>query len=56
MKLIVIGSSSSGNGYILKGKNQSLIIECGKPFKEVKKCLNFNTREIVGVVISHAHL
>lgn len=56
MKLIVLGSSSAGNGYILKGNNSSLIIEAGVPFAEVKRALNFNIKNIIGVIVSHAHL
>lgn len=55
MKLKVLGSSSSGNCYILENDVEALIIEAGLPFKEVKKALNFNIRKIVGVVVSHCH-
>lgn len=55
MKLKVLGSSSSGNCYILESNTEALIIEAGLPFMEVKKALNFNVRKIVGVVVSHSH-
>ena len=55
MKLKVLGSSSSGNCYILESDTEALIIEAGLPFIEVKKALNFNVRKIVGVVVSHSH-
>lgn len=55
MKLKVLGSSSSGNCYILESDTEALIIESGLPFMEVKKALNFNVRKIVGVVVSHSH-
>lgn len=55
MVLKVLGSSSSGNCYILESDTESLIIEAGLPFMEVKKTLNFNVRKIVGVVVSHSH-
>lgn len=55
MKLKVLGSSSSGNCYILENDNEALIIEAGVPFLEVKKALNFNVRKIMGVVVSHSH-
>lgn len=55
MKLIVLGSSSSGNCYILESDTEALIIEAGVPFKEVKVALGFNVRKIVGVVVSHKH-
>lgn len=55
MKLICLGSGSSGNCYILDGGAEALIIEAGLPFMEVKKALDFNVRKIVGVVVSHEH-
>lgn len=56
MKLKVLGSSSSGNCYILENDAEALIIEAGVSFKEVKVALDFNIRKIVGAVVSHAHL
>ena len=55
MKLKVIGSSSSGNCYILESDTEALIIEAGLPFMEVKKALNFNVRKIKSVIITHIH-
>lgn len=55
MKLKVLGSSSSGNCYILESDTEALIIEAGVPFKDVKVALGFNVRKIVGVVVSHHH-
>jgi phosphoribosyl 1,2-cyclic phosphodiesterase len=55
MVLKVLGSSSSGNCYILESDTEALIIETGLPFMEVKKALNFNVRKVVGVVVSHSH-
>lgn len=56
MVLKVLGSSSSGNCYILESDTEALIIEAGLPFMEVKKAINFNVRKIVGVICSHRHL
>ena len=56
MKLICLGSGSSGNCYILQNNTEALIIEAGLPFMAVKKALGFNIRKIVGVVASHRHL
>lgn len=55
MKLKVLGSGSSGNGYILENETEALIIEAGISFKEVKIALNFNISKIVGVITSHIH-
>lgn len=55
MKLIVLGSSSKGNCYLFKGKQETLILECGLPLIEVKKALDFETSSIVGALVSHKH-
>lgn len=55
MKLIVLGSSSRGNGYILTNGKEALIIECGIPFNAAKKALDFNVSSISGILVSHRH-
>lgn len=55
MKLTVLGSSSSGNCYLLHNDTECLILEAGINFLEVKKALNFNVMKIVGVLASHIH-
>jgi len=55
MKLIVLGSSSKGNGYVLHNEKEALLIEAGVPFHEVQKALDFNTGIIDGCVITHEH-
>lgn len=56
MVLKCLGSSSSGNCYVLDSGKEALIIEAGIDFKSVKVALDFNVRKIVGVVVSHSHL
>lgn len=56
MKLIILGSSSAGNGYILKGKTSSLLIEAGVPLREVKMAMKFDISSIRGAVLSHGHI
>ena len=56
MQLRCLGSSSSGNCYLLENETECLVLEAGLPFKEVKKVLDFNTSKIVGVLVSHEHL
>ncbi len=56
MELIVLNSNSAGNGYVLKGKTQSLLIECGVHFQEVLKALDFKTEVIQGCLVTHEHL
>lgn len=55
MKLIVAGSGSSGNSYILTNGKEALILDCGLPFREIKKALSFQVRQIVGVIVTHEH-
>lgn len=55
MRLKCLGSSSSGNCYILKNETEALVIEAGLPFKEVKRALGFNVRKIKAVIVSHVH-
>lgn len=55
MKLKILGSSSKGNCYILEGESEALVLECGIPFLEVKKALDFNISKVVGVLVSHEH-
>ena len=59
MELIVLGSSSKGNCYLLKAgsnaKEECLVLEAGISFAEVKKALKFNLNSIVGVLCSHRH-
>ena len=59
MELIVLGSSSKGNCYLLKAgsafDNECLVIEAGISFNEVKKALKFNINTIVGCLVSHRH-
>jgi phosphoribosyl 1,2-cyclic phosphodiesterase len=55
MKLHIVGTGSKGNCYILEGKTSTLIIECGMPFMDVKKSLDFKIENIVGAICSHSH-
>ena len=55
MRLHIIGSSSSGNSYILEGKTSALIIECGLPLSKVKESLGFDLSKIKGALVSHCH-
>lgn len=55
MKLICLGSGSSGNCYVLDAGHEALVIEAGIPFREVRKALKFNVLKIAGVVVSHSH-
>ena len=55
MEIRCLGSSSKGNCYLLVGKSETLILEAGVPFFEVKKALGFNLSSIVGALVTHKH-
>lgn len=55
MKLVVLGSSSSGNCYVLDAGDEALILEAGIRLSEVKKVLGYNIRKVVGCLITHQH-
>lgn len=56
MRLVVLGSSSSGNGYLLiSDSGQILIIEAGAPLSKVKELIDFKINKVAGLIASHAH-
>jgi len=55
MKLTVLGSSSSGNGYIIQSDGEALVIEAGVSLNKLKQALGFNVSKVAGVLISHLH-
>lgn len=54
-KIRIISSSSAGNCYLLMANKEVLILDAGVPFKDVKVALNFNIRQISGVLVTHSH-
>lgn len=57
MKLHVLGSSSSGNCYLLRSETtgEVLAIEAGVKFDKVQQALDFDISHIVGCIVSHEH-
>lgn len=56
MKLKCIATGSTGNCYTLtSGSGETLILDCGIPIKEIKKGLNWNIKDVVGVLCTHQH-
>lgn len=55
MELIIAGSSSEGNGYLIKNASETIAVEAGMPFMAMKKALDFDTRSIAACLISHEH-
>jgi phosphoribosyl 1,2-cyclic phosphodiesterase len=57
MKLKCLGSSSVGNCYLLTSNSgETLILDCGIPIKEIKKGLDWNIKDVMGVLCTHKHL
>lgn len=55
MKLKVLGSGSSGNCYLLQNEKETLMLECGLPWKTILKGLNFNLSNVAGCLVTHEH-
>lgn len=55
MKLTVLGSSSSGNCYLIDDGTSALLIEAGVQFDRVKKAIDFQVDRIEGCLVSHEH-
>lgn len=55
MKIRVIGSSSSGNGYALIADDEILLIEAGCKLIEVKKAIDWQISKVAGCLVSHRH-
>lgn len=56
MKLKCIATGSSGNCYTLTADNgETLILDAGIGIRDIKKGLNWNIRNAVGCIVSHAH-
>ena len=53
--LSVIGTGSSGNGYILTCGKDKLIIECGMPLERVLERLDYDISGVCGVIVTHVH-
>lgn len=55
MVLSVLGSSSSGNAYVLHNAGEALLIEAGIAFKKIVAELEGNISKVVGCLITHEH-
>lgn len=54
MTLTILGSSSSGNCYLLESKKDILILEAGVNLKEIKKAVK-DWPKIIGCLVTHEH-
>ena len=50
-----LGSSSRGNCYRLISGGRSILLECGLPWKDIRRGLNFETTNLDGCLVSHFH-
>lgn len=56
MELRVLNSGSKGNAYLLRAANgETLMIECGLPFKEIMRGVGYCVKDIVACLVSHRH-
>lgn len=57
MQLHCIATGSIGNCYTLTSDSgETLILDCGIPIREIKKGLDWNVKDVVGVLCTHKHL
>lgn len=50
-----LASGSAGNCYHLTDGSTSLLLECGIPFKEIRRRLNFRTSDVAACLVTHEH-
>jgi len=55
IEIIPLASGSRGNCYRVTDGRTPLLLECGIPYKEIQKALNFRVSEIAGCLVSHEH-
>ena len=56
MQIEILGSSSSGNAYIINDGKASLLLECGLPMRDMQIKSDFRVSQVSGCLISHQHL
>lgn len=56
MKLKVINSGSSGNGYaLISDAGEILLLECGVKGIDMKRAIDFQVGNVVGCLLTHSH-
>ena len=56
MKLVVIGSSSKGNGYaLISSSNEILLLEAGIKDRKMLKAIDYATSNVVACLSTHCH-
>ncbi len=55
MRLTVLGSGSTGNGYVLQNEHEALVLECGMPRRDCLAALCYNVKKVRGCLVTHEH-
>lgn len=55
MKIHVIGSGSTGNGYIIESNGKKLIVELGCKWKFYLEAMKYDIANVEGALVSHKH-
>ena len=55
MELIVIGTGSSGNAYLLRQGGESILLDAGVRWNEILKAIPGSISEIKGCLVTHEH-
>jgi len=50
-----ISTGSSGNCYILEINDTYLLLDCGVPYMEIAKTIDFKVYKIIGCLLTHEH-
>ncbi len=50
-----LASGSSGNAYLIDDGRSQLLLECGISYKDIQIALDFDTKNVVGCLVSHEH-
>ncbi len=56
IEIKTIATGSKGNAYVVTDGVTKLLLECGIPFKNIQKAMNYQTDDIEGCLISHEHM
>lgn len=55
MKITVLDSGSTANGYVIQNEREAVVLECGCPLTAAQNVLGFNTSKVAGVLVTHEH-
>lgn len=55
VEIKILASSSHGNCYVVNDNFTQIMLDCGLPYKQLQKRLNFQVSNLAAVLISHSH-